>query len=809
MQMALKKFNEYILHFQEAMSDAQVQISCMSSLWYAVCNQSKEKRERLINKLSKYGQELAHQTRNSTILSYSKKPRTHWNRRGLLTTTSISPALTRRSTEDLCRLKNKRTSETTGQKEAILISPQPLTGGKVNRIVQRNPVKERSLETTQGNQRKVADKEKGQRNPGAGPRNSRAIPGSERSQEATIGGVARDAERKRTTTANQISQAGLQSHTQIERGVVATQEKQRNQAAYLTPGNPGQRRTMPIPDKSQTAAPEVNPGKQRNQPATGTKDRSAAADSAMRTIPRTSQEMESRAVSNEDQRAKQLQNDERGANTARERTVRAIQEKKRTQAASVAGGNTGERRTMTILNENQRAVLEATPRSEAATRPNNRSAATYSARGKNPGTTQETETRATAPNPGTFPESQRSRVTSLTAGYPSAPGTRINPVVLLQKMSTTNIGMTSRKQKKATEEYVAENQSSTQECESYSQQEEQEEEDIVAVVSDAPSFVQELKELDAEVEEGHSAKVMTEPKQQRIGKIMKKKNQDKYKKVQAKGIQHPKSQKIKKGRKRKIISETSSEEEQWQPSEEQYTNNNNSEYSEKYPSKKKTSKKMTKQKTDNGQKQRYEQERLKLSTKKQTTDNFSTFLMDIPNQKAKKVTRKLEDYAPTKKQKKTEEPEIQIPKHLLTIITQKIKDKHVDKSHCKTQKQEWKGNPAERKRIGVIYRHIPEALKTLMRQNIELPEQERVEVEEKMVRGTDGTYKCHDCNEKSFQKKREIYRHIRIVHNYTPLMYVCGYDKCTEAANNTTTLGIHTLYAHFRNLFEKITIAIE
>ena len=293
------------------MSDAQVQISCMSSLWYAICNQSKEKRERLINKLSKYGQELAHQTQNSTILSYSKKPCTHWNRRGLLTTTSISPALMRRSTEDLCRPKNKRTSETTGQKEAILISPQPLTGGKVNRIVRRNPVKERSLETTEGNQSKAADKEKGQRNPGAGPRNSRAIPGSERSQEATIGGVAQDAERKRTTTANQISQAGLRSHTQIERGVVATQEKQRNQAAYLTPGNPGQRRTMPIPDKSQTAAPEANPGKQRNQPATGTKDRSAAADSAMRTIPRTSQEMESRAVSNEDQRAKQLQNDER------------------------------------------------------------------------------------------------------------------------------------------------------------------------------------------------------------------------------------------------------------------------------------------------------------------------------------------------------------------------------------------------------------------------------------------------------------------------------------------------------------------
>ena len=176
MDMALKKFNEYILNFQEAMSDAQVQMSSMSSLWYAVCNQSKEKRERLINKLSEYGQELAQQTQNSTILSYSKKPRTHFNRRGLLTMTSISPALTCKSTEDLCRPKNKRTSEATRQKEAILISPQPLRGGKVNRIIQRNPVKERSLGTTEGNQRKAADKNKSQRNPGAGPRNSRPIP---------------------------------------------------------------------------------------------------------------------------------------------------------------------------------------------------------------------------------------------------------------------------------------------------------------------------------------------------------------------------------------------------------------------------------------------------------------------------------------------------------------------------------------------------------------------------------------------------------------------------------------------------------
>ena len=568
---------------------------------------------------------------------------------------------------------------------------------------------------------------------------------------------------------------------------------------------------MPIPDQSQTTPPQANPGKQRKEPATGAKDRSPSADSAMQTIPQTRQEMESRAIGNEDQRAKHLRNDERGANTARERTVRAIQENKRTQAACVAGGNADERRTITILNQNQTALPEVTPRSEAATRTNDRSPATYSAREKNPGTTQETETRAAVPDPGTFPKSQRSRVTSLTAGYPGAPGTRRNPVVLLEKISATNVGMPSEKQKKTTQEYMKENQTSRQE------------EDI-AVVSDTPSFVRELVDLDNELEEGQSAKIKTQPKLPRIDKISKqKKKQHKYKKLQLKGIKHPKTQNIKRGRKRKI----SSEEEQWQPSEEQYTSTNDSEYSEKSPTrKKKLSKKMTMQTTENNQKQGYEENRLNLSTQKETTDkskkdnlepqqstSTSTFCLDLEKQTTKKdkakKSQKSEGCAPPKKQKNTEEVEIEIPKHIFTIMAQQLKEKHVDKSHVKTQKQEWKGSAVERKRISVIYCHITEKLKNLMRQNIELPEQERIEVEEKVVRSSDGTYKCNDCNEKSFQKKRELYRHIRIVHNYTPLMHVCGYGECTEAANNTTSLGIHTVHAHFGYLFKDIKIPIK
>ena len=231
---------------------------------------------------------------------------------------------------------------------------------------------------------------------------------------------------------------------------------------------------------------------------------------------------------------------------------------------------------------------------------------------------------------------------------------------------------------------------------------------------------------------------------------------------------------------------------------------------------------MTKQTTENRQKQGCEQEQ---STKKQTTDNStkenfqpqqstSTFLMDIQNQEGKKdkakKSQKSQDYPPPKKQKMTEEEvKIEIDKHLLTLMAQKLQEYHVNKSLVKPKNQEWKGNTAERKRLSVIYRHIPENLKNLMRQNVELPEEERVQVEEKIVKGQDGSFKCPDCNEKSFQKRREIYQHIRLVHNYTPLMYVCGYSNCLEASNNTTSLGIHTINAHFAYLFKKMTIPIE
>ena len=53
--------------------------------------------------------------------------------------------------------------------------------------------------------------------------------------------------------------------------------------------------------------------------------------------------------------------------------------------------------------------------------------------------------------------------------------------------------------------------------------------------------------------------------------------------------------------------------------------------------------------------------------------------MDIQDQKPKKnkakKSQKSEDYAPPKKQKKTEEVEIEIPKHIFMLMTQTLKEK--------------------------------------------------------------------------------------------------------------------------------------
>ena len=282
------------------------------------------------------------------------------------------------------------------------------------------------------------------------------------------------------------------------------------------------------------------------------------------------------------------------------------------------------------------------------------------------------------------------------------------------------------------------------------------------------------------------------------------------------------SKKIGKSGKRKNGIESLSEDSEWEPSKDEYTYIEDDEYSEKTPRKEKSSKK--KKTNDNAKKQTFGPEQ---SSEKETTDNTnrydfepeqatgtqSTFLLDIENENPKKKSKKIrksDDYIPPKKKKRTEEEvKIEIEKHILTIMAEKLKDKHVDKSHVQPEKlKKWKGTSEERKEMAIIYQSIPEKLKNLMRQNIELSDEEKVLVEGKIVKGTDGRFSCLDCKDKSFFKRREIYRHVRIVHSNASIMHVCGYDHCKIATNNTTTLGIHTVYEHFKYLFKNIKIPV-
>ena len=219
-----------------------------------------------------------------------------------------------------------------------------------------------------------------------------------------------------------------------------------------------------------------------------------------------------------------------------------------------------------------------------------------------------------------------------------------------------------------------------------------------------------------------------------------------------------------------------------------------------------------------GQEQSMEKQRIDESKRydtepQQGTSKEPTFLMDIANENPKKhqskKIRKSEDYIPPNKKQKKTEVEIEIPKHILTVMAQQLQEKHVDKSHVQPQKlDKWKGTTAERKKMAVIYNLLPEKLKNLMWQNIKLTDEEKVIVEGKMVKGSDGSFNCTDCNDKCFFKRREIYRHLRICHSNAPIVHVCGYDHCPIATNNTTILGVHTVYQHFRHLFKDIDIPV-
>ena len=262
--MALRKINGHLINYHDAIIDAQTELQSIASLFYAICNQNKEKRARLLNKLSKYGQKLAHRTRSNTLLSYTKRRQSQLLKKYILTTRS-APSLIVEDMEDLCGFKKKKTTNRINRgKGAILISPQPRKGGKANRIVQLNTEKERSL----------APKEENLKNLGVDAGNTLVIPKKKQSQGTSL--TQGDPDSRRTKIQNQNPRTGPGASPRRGKSLKGTREKETNpQADQRMERNPGasltglgtelDRNTEAIQEKEIRAGPKQRNPEDENQ----------------------------------------------------------------------------------------------------------------------------------------------------------------------------------------------------------------------------------------------------------------------------------------------------------------------------------------------------------------------------------------------------------------------------------------------------------------------------------------------------------------------------------------------------------------
>ena len=110
----------------------------------------------------------------------------------------------------------------------------------------------------------------------------------------------------------------------------------------------------------------------------------------------------------------------------------------------------------------------------------------------------------------------------------------------------------------------------------------------------------------------------------------------------------------------------------------------------------------------------------------------------------------------------------------------------------------------ERKKVHLVYEKLPVKMKNLLKQNIELTEEEFKRAEDRVVMEGITQHKCKMCDS-LFNTRFSACRHSRIAHSTKPLMYVCGYGKCTMASNNTTSIQRHTL-SHFFNVMKEFNM---
>ena len=168
----------------------------------------------------------------------------------------------------------------------------------------------------------------------------------------------------------------------------------------------------------------------------------------------------------------------------------------------------------------------------------------------------------------------------------------------------------------------------------------------------------------------------------------------------------------------------------------------------------------------------------------------------------KKVTP-MHKLVPPKRQKNS--ACVDIPTHLLTIMAQKLKENKTIKTTGGYEKLECGIPKAVTMKAKTIYDSLPDKLKKLLQTPVHITSEEELKFQQETEQQGNGKFKCLTCDLRDIRKQYEAIRHVKTQHHKIPL-YICGYGNCSVASNSTKSLGAHTIFTHFYNLFKNIEI---
>ena len=179
---------------------------------------------------------------------------------------------------------------------------------------------------------------------------------------------------------------------------------------------------------------------------------------------------------------------------------------------------------------------------------------------------------------------------------------------------------------------------------------------------------------------------------------------------------------------------------------------------------------------------------------------------EIPDERKEKLPKKKEkalmSITDTTDEKIQNKPFID--KHLIKAMSVKLQENMRKKPDEDYQQITMIKNAYERKKASLIYKSLPESVKKMCRSNLDITDEEKNTLETEIEKQADGSGKCKICKKK-FCKSYETMRHVRSAHHHTP-QYICAYKDCMVSSNSILSLGLHTIYHHFSNIFQKVHI---